>query len=255
MTTHVFNSVPLTLAAPPPAAILAIAGGVAVVAVVFVLIAMAERARKRKVNDAIVALGGQPLPKKFSKDLQEAFFSRLGPLRDLKHGSKRMRWATDLQRPQGDAGTILLAEHMYLVYAGKHAHPVFHTMAIASCPARWPTFDIKEEHLGHKIVKVVLGQNSKLIARDLEVESADFNARWRVKTDDPDFALVFLSPEMQQAVMRVPKGWYIRVGAGALAVVANAQLKPEMLAKMVETLESIVAQVPDEIWELDAAQA
>ena len=205
------------------------------------------------MNEAIVALGGQAIPKKFTKEMREEFFARLGPLRDLKHGAKRVRWAADLARPSGEG--ILLAEHMYLVYAGKHAHPVFHTMAIAPCPARWPSFDIKEEHLGHKIVKVVLGQNSKFAARDVEVESADFNARWRVKTDDPDFALVFLSPEMQQAVMRVPKGWYVRAGQGALAIVANSQLKPEMLAKMVETLEAIVAQVPEEIWQLDAAQA
>ncbi len=138
-------------------------------------------------------------------------WEHVGAMRDLNRGANGVKWCA--------AGTIdgrqvHLLEHAYAVSTGKSTHVVRHTIAATPCPTTWPHLKVEEENLLTKLAGA-LGR------KDFQLESEAFNKRWRVSTDNEDFALLVLTPAVQEWLMGLPKGTSLRIGSGALCMVRH----------------------------------
>lgn len=196
-----------------------------------------ERARAKKLLGAIVSGGYPPPTFKPSETERQSIWALLAPLHDLRTGAKGLTWFTAAQR---GPTTIVLAEHRYVVSTGKSSHAVYHAIAATSCPASWPKMLLAEESWLDKI-------GAWLGSRDVQVEDPAFNSRWRVSCDAPDFALVFLTPEVQSLCQRLPKGTALRINGGGMVLVRRSRPDPDWIVDHGDWLAAIARTVPPEL--------
>lgn len=160
-------------------------------------------------------------------------FGLLGPFMGLQRGAAGIRWSAR-------GGDVTLVEHYYTTGGGKSTQHHYHTIAAVACPTTWPTLSIEPGGL--------LGKLAELFgAKDIKVENEAFNKRWRVKCPHEDFALLVLTPEIQQWFMSLPEGVGVRIGSGAAAVFKRRVLKPEELAGFAQLAPRLAAMIPPEI--------
>lgn len=214
---------------------LVIAAMVAVTVLIVVMSVLHERRRRRRLATTLAQLGAafEPKPSPSAKD--EAF-RHVGTLRTLKTGGKGVQWCGEVA---ADGFKVRVLEHKYTTGSGKNQQTHWHTIASLPCPSDWPVLTLDEEHLFHKVADL-LGK------KDLQLDDPAFNARWRVKTDDENFAIVFLTPAVQAFLMALPKGSRLRVGEGAVCVLRKKRVPPEEIHAFV--------RAPAELWPLLPAE-
>ena len=141
----------------------------------------------------------------------------------------------------GDRPAVIF-EHTYLVYNGSTMMPVNHTVLSMTAP-NWPKLSIAPRswlsRLGERF-----GWES-----GFHLENAEFNSRFKVKTDDEDFALMLLSPEMQRFLCRKPGVWW-NIKPGRLCLIYNGPLRFGRLDTSIARLEQFWSLVPDELEDL-----
>jgi hypothetical protein len=99
---------------------------------------------------------------------------------------------------------------------------VTHTAAATPVPPQWPRLSLSSRH-------ALASWWASMTGKDFKVENAAFNARWIVKADDPDFALLFLTPDVQQFLAEAPSAETWHVADGSLCWMVRKQLKPRAI--------------------------
>lgn len=123
-----------------------------------------------------------------------------------------------------------------------HRTTTTHRYAVCALtmPAAAPTLELTPEgFLGR--VGTLLGMD------DLELESEDFNRRYRVRAADPRLAYAMLGPRTMQSLLARP-ALHLRVsGADALCWESGRHSPAELLARL-DTLSTLLDGVPAYVW-------
>ncbi|HRJ50575.1 MAG: hypothetical protein KF787_08455 [Phycisphaeraceae bacterium] len=214
-----------------------IAGIIAVVAIIIVAVVLAERARKKALAAVAESLG-------FSVDFNPDPSARVNayaalgrPWSDLRKGPEGVQWCM--------AGTlsgryVTLVQHRYTTGSGKSRQIHDHAVVATPAPELWPTVTLTRENLFHKIGALVG-------SRDLQLEDADFNRRWRVASDNEDFSLLALTPEIQGWSMSLPKDSVVRFGGGAITVARRISVGARDIPALVESCARLADLIPGEL--------
>lgn len=211
----------------------------AFVAVVITLAVKSQRRRNRELLQASEQAGVEVVHASGVKNRMaaEQAFSRVGTLRKLPGGARNVRFAGSVHA--GDR-EITIVEHSYTVSTGKSHHVVYNSIAAVDGPAAWPDLRLTSENFLHKIADMV-GH------KDIRVESEEFNKRWRVKGKDEEFATVLLTPKIQETLTAWPRGYWLAIGGGAIAVVMHGSLNAERLNAMIRMVTELADLIPPEM--------
>jgi hypothetical protein len=123
-----------------------------------------------------------------------------------------------------------------------HSSTDTHRYAICSLglPAHVPGFELTPEgFLGR--VGTMLGM------QDIELESEDFNRRFRVRCENAKLAYDLLPARTMEALLARPAGHVRLRGADALCWESGAHSPAELLARL-DTLATLLDGVPDWVW-------
>ena len=107
-------------------------------------------------------------------------------------------------------------------------------------PAALPDMSIEPEGLWDKAVKL-------FGAQDVELESVEFNDRYRVKADDPKVAYDVLNARTMEALLAVG-GLDIRIQGPWIVAVDRGDLDVLRIPGRIEVLSGIVDRVPSFVW-------
>lgn len=214
--------------------ILIVAGVVGVVAVLIVLGVAAEKKHLRKVVDVLRGLGLEAAAKPaMTRDEASRAMDDLGRL-TFKTGADGVVW-TGSGMVRGRQIRVLM--HRYTTGSGKSRTTHTNVVVSTPCPTAWPDLELTPEHFGLKVAKMV-----NLVAKDVQLESEEFNKKWHVKCASEDFAILALPPEVQTRLcVGKPQGtWWI--GGAVCRVVkrgVRAEELPGLVAEAVEFFEML----------------
>ena len=137
---------------------------------------------------------------------------------------------------------MVIFEHTYLVYNGSTMMPINHTILSTAAP-NWPQLSIAPRSWMSRLAERFGWESG------FHLENAEFNSLFKVKTDDEDFALMLLSPEMQHFLSSKPGvSWNIQ--PGRLCLIYNGPLRFGRLDTSIARLEQFWSLVPDELEDL-----
>lgn len=210
---------------------LAIAG--ACLAVVVVGIARAKSRARREEALEILENDGWEIVDQPKGDERRAIFEPFAHARALPRKDKGVRAC--LRR--GDASIL---EYVYTESSGNSSRTVRLLACATPCPKNWPDLTLTREHALHRL-------GAMLGIRDIEVEDPAFNARWRVRSPDETFAILFLTPEVQQFLMDedTPESWWIT--GGSLVCVRRAHLDPAQVSAIERRTLALRNLAPSEL--------
>jgi hypothetical protein len=117
-----------------------------------------------------------------------------------------------------------------------------HRFAICALamPAALPSFELVPEG--------VLGRVGTMLGmQDIELESEDFNRRFRVRCDDAKLAYDVLPPRTMEALLARPALHVRLYGVDALCWESGAHSPSELLARL-DTLAALLDGVPSYVW-------
>lgn len=107
-------------------------------------------------------------------------------------------------------------------------------------PAWLPRFQLTPEGL--------LGRVGTLLGmQDVELESEDFNRRYRVRCEDPKLAYDVLQPRTMELLLRRPALHLRLAGADALCWETGSHSPVQLLARL-DTLAAVVDGIPSYVW-------
>lgn len=123
-----------------------------------------------------------------------------------------------------------------------HRSTTTHRYAIAALrlPTYLPTLQVTGESILHRV-------GSLLGFDDIELESDDFNQRFRVQARDRKFACDVLTPRTMQALLAGPDvDW--RIEATLILAWESGRLDPLGLLARLSTMTTVIAGVPSFVW-------
>lgn len=218
------------------ALIVGVVGAVLLLGGIFWIASASEKKRYTAIGQALAARGFALTLKPPKAQREELFHPFLG-LKAVGAMHKHLTWCA-----VGSAGsaTLHIAEHMYMQSHGKGAHPVYHTLAVASAPWEWPLVRLERRNILHALAKLVG-------VKELRLDNEAFNAAWRVTSTDADFALLLLSPEAQAWLAEAPRRESWEIGAGRIACVWSGSPKSEACTLVIDRLAQFLEFVPPEL--------
>jgi hypothetical protein len=163
----------------------------------------------------------------------------------LRHGNRGVKlWFGG----ELDGRRVDLIEHQYVVSTGKSTHVVTHTAAATPAPEAWPRLSLSSRN-------ALTSWWASVRGNDFKVENEAFNSRWIVKTDDAGFALLFLTPEVQEFLAAAPSAESWHVAGGSLCWMVKRRLKPRDLPRPMQRVLELRAVLPPEldVWAPDAS--
>lgn len=228
----------------PILVIAGLAAGLVVLVLVIVLAFKAEK-RRRLAMETVIRSTGFQVDFKPSVAAKEEAFLKSGSLKCLRTGSKGLGWIA-----RGDVGgvPVQLLEHKYVVSTGKHTSVHYHLVASTAAPETWPKLSVTPENFLHRIAEF-------FGAKDLKVEDEKFNRAWRVKSDDENFALLVLHPDVQAWFLKMPGGVWIEIGNGAACVVASMRGTEETALRGARLLADFWSMLPPELHAYETGSA
>jgi hypothetical protein len=220
--------------------VLIVGGAVAVAAAILVGIVIATKAarssrgkasERRSTGDETADRLGLAYEEKPAKGFHQQF----GPLPGIPNGGD-VRHAL---RGRFEDRSLCIFQHTYVVNTGQAVVPVNHTAYVFSAPA-WPAVTVtRRRGLGPLLFR--LGRR-----RGLLLDDEAFNAAMKVKTDDEDFAITLLHPEMQAFIARKPTvTWHVH--AGHVAMIYNGALKLDRIGASLDRARQFWTLVPEEL--------
>lgn len=196
------------------------------------------RRRRREIAAQLAALGFSHNLKPDAVAKAEAF-NRTGRMLLLKTGPRGVvSYASGIVEGQ----EVWLVEHQYTTGSGKSRQVHKHIVAATPCPRAWPDLSVTPENLFDKIAGL-MGR------KDLSLESEAFNKRWKILAENEDFALLVLSPSVQDWAMRLPKSHQVHIGSGALCVVVSRFIRPAEYGPFCRLPLELAALLPQELAE------
>ena len=161
----------------------------------------------------------------------------------------RQRFAGLPQVPRGATIKHVMAGHLdgrpavffeasYMVSTGQVMVPVAHTIYTVESPA-WPATHIKRRNPFGRLA-VRLGRQPRLA-----MENPAFNLYFKVKTDNDDFAIALLSPEMQEFMLtKTTVSW--RIVANRVCLIYSGTFKSNRMESSLQRMRRF--------WELIAPE-
>ena len=134
---------------------------------------------------------------------------------------------------------IEVFQSSYMVSTGQAMVQVSHTIYAVKIPD-WPATQIAARNW--------FGRLFRKLARPtgLELDDPEFNRRFRLKTDDEDFAIALLSPEMQAFMLsKTSVKW--RITPGRLCMIYNGALNVDRMEASLQRLQRFWELVPAEL--------
>lgn len=240
-----------TLAAPPHWLPFLVVGSIfGIVATIIVSTVMNKRRWRREMNERCTALGGTFIEKPQDHEKHEAF-QTVGPWQKLQTGSRGVQWLATVPvsvLPHGTTSVRLLG-HLYSTGSGKNRQVHIHTIAWIEAPRAWPILSVYGEHFMHRLADT-LGLTERFGKKDLQLDDAEFNKRYRVNCDDEDFALMALTPQAQRWCLDLPKDkgqLRVDIGQGAVCVTMRRTPKPAELEQIARRVIEIRDLIPHEL--------
>ncbi len=209
---------------------------VAVMALLVTLGIMSEKARKRKILEFFERVGGKAQFAPGPAEQTDAI-RRVPMLASLPRAGEGINFIGSVSI-EGQPATLVA--HRYTTGAGKNRRTHYHTVAAVDCPSRWPELTVSPETIFHRLA-AFFG------SKDIQLDDAEFNKRWRVQGPDENFALVCLDPSVQSWINTYAQGLSIRIGQGAACVIAYRQIKPEELQSFLPLPGALVKTMPVEL--------
>ncbi len=138
-----------------------------------------------------------------------------------------------------DGRPIEVFQSSYMVSTGQTMIQVSHTIYAVEAPA-WPATQIAARNWFGRLFRK-LGRPT-----GLELDDPEFNRRFRLKTDDEDFAIALLSPEMQAFMLsKTSVKW--RITPGRLCMIYSGTLKASRMEASLQRLQRFWELVPTEL--------
>lgn len=221
---------------------LIVVGVIGVVAVLIVVGVAAEKKHIRKVVEALRGLGLEAAAKPaMTREEAERGMADLGRL-TFRTGADGVQW-TGKGIVRGRQIRVLM--HRYTTGSGKSRTTHNNVVVATPCPPVWPNLELTPEHFGLKVAKMV-----NLVAKDVQLESEEFNKKWHVKCESEDFAILALPPEIQERLcIGKPQGaWWI---GGAVCRVVKRSVRAEELPGLVAEAVEFFEMLPKSLegWE------
>lgn len=138
-----------------------------------------------------------------------------------------------------DGRPITVFESSYMIYTGQTMMQVAYTVYAVEAPA-WPSTHITRRNwFGRMALK--LGRQPGLL-----LDNPQFNSRFKVRTENDDFAIALLSPEMQTFMLqKMNVRW--RIKDGRVCLCYSGTLKPARMAASLERMRQFWSLVPEEL--------
>ncbi len=138
-----------------------------------------------------------------------------------------------------DGRPIEVFQSSYMVSTGQAMVQISHTIYAVEAPA-WPATQIAARNWFARLFRKI-GRPT-----GLELDDPEFNRRFRLKTDDEDFAIALLSPEMQAFMLsKTVVKW--RIASGLLCMIYNGPLNADRMEASLQRLQRFWALVPPEL--------
>lgn len=220
---------------PPWAGGVILGGVLAGIVLLIVLSVHFEKKRRAAIKAALGAAGfvGEGKVEELRTPPAEA----LGPIERLATRAEKTTWGVE---GEAEGVAMVLLEHQYSTGSGKSRTTHNHSVASMAVPAGWPRLDVYAEHLFHKIGEM-------FGSHDFRVEDEAFNKRWRVTGESEDFAVLFLTPEVQAMLMGWDRSTFIAVKGGRLCVYRSGHLNAEGWTAMVGRAAALRKLLPAEL--------
>lgn len=212
------------------------AAGIAIIAA-FVVLVLALRARRgsaTKRDASPVESTATRLGLAYEKRADD-FHRQFGPLPGIP-GNGKVRHVLS-----GTLGEhpLTVFQHTYVVNTGQGVFPVHHTAYVTDAPP-WPSLTVSRRNVfGRLLLRVG-------VRRGLLLEDHVFNAAMRIRTDDEDFTLTLLHPEMQAFLAEKPSVTW-RVHPGRCAMIYGGALRSDRIERSLERFGRFWTLVPPEL--------
>ncbi|TVQ61473.1 MAG: hypothetical protein EA378_08865 [Phycisphaerales bacterium] len=231
----------------PPVWFFIVFGVVAVALIVFESIRY-HRKVARKRREALEAAGFEVFDRMKKADKHECFtpFEHITPR--LRTGHKGLKWFA-IGLPQARIDPTLrprLFNHSYTASSGRSSQTYHHTIAAFPCPPYWPELRLEPTNTLNRFFRNLIATGKP----PLELEDPEFTKRWRITTDDPDFALLCLTPQIQAFINTLPgahktDSWWIARGWICCLRMTNIRKHDELIA-FSDHPADLFAQIPIE---------
>jgi hypothetical protein len=213
--------------------------GLAMTAGTMVLLVLIGVARARRGagsrGSARAAEAAEHLGLSYEPEADKQFRNRFRDLPEVP-GNSRIK---HVLQGELEGRALVIFESTYLIYTGQAAVPVANTVYAVESPG-WPSTHITPR-----------GVLSRLFARanvttGLKLENPEFNARFAIKTDNEDFVIALLGPEMQAFMLAKTRVRW-RIGEGRVCLTYSGTLKPDRISASLDRLRSFWSWVPREL--------
>jgi len=165
----------------------------------------------------------------------KGFHHDLGPLPGIPRGGDIRHVMTGTMHGRD----LLVFQHTYVVNTGQAVIPVHHTVLTTPAPP-WPVVTVLPRR-GLRALAYRLG-----LRRGLLLEDEAFNLAFRIRTDDEEFALTLLDPDLQQFLREhVRITWHVH--AGRAAMIYGGAVKVDRLEASLDRLRRFWENVPREL--------
>jgi len=138
-----------------------------------------------------------------------------------------------------DGRELVVFESTYLLFTGQAVIPVQHTIYVAEAPD-WPPTRISPRNWLARLA-MSLGWRSGLM-----LENPEFNRRFKVTTENDDFVIALLSPQMQEFILSKTRARW-RIDAGQVCLIYGGSLKVARMSVSVDRMRRFWELVPQEL--------
>lgn len=135
---------------------------------------------------------------------------------------------------------FLAFENTYMTFTGQVTIPVNHTVYTLAAPGNWSSITVSPRTQFARLARR-FG-----FPRGLELESSQFNTMFKVKTNDQDFAIALLSPELQRFLLeKTNVTWHVE--PSRVALIYAGPMKPDRIEPSLARLERFWTLIADEL--------
>ncbi len=157
-------------------------------------------------------------------------------------GTCNVLWGTTQDGREARLFDFWYEEHHRDTQGRKHTRRYDFSCAVTDLGARFPHLRVAGE-------SIFRGLRDALGFKDHQLESDEFNRRWKVSCDDARFVHAFVDPTVMAFLLDRGEGVRYEVN-GSLLLVATDRLDPRQLPSLVSHSDDLRACMPPVAWEL-----
>lgn len=209
----------------------AIGGAVLLIIIVLgIYSSVQDKKRRAKIADRLRNRG-------FDVGDGRAEFGTLGPIEKLASREEKTVWSAT---GTFDDIEMTALEHEYSTGAGKSRQTHRHAVVSIALPTDWPQLQAYAENFFHRIGEM-------LGSKDFKLENEEFDRRFRIHTTDENFALVLLSPAVQNVMMTWDRGATLAIEGRRLCLVWTKYFNDEQWLSLLKLAAEFRKAIPPEL--------